>query len=286
MLSILIPTYNYDTNTLVEELHKQALSARISFEIIVADDNSPKQIKLGPESDNIKYVRNEQNLGRTATRSKLAEAAKFNNLLFLDADVIPVSTNFISDYVKEIGKDVVFGGYAYQPINVTANHLRYKYGRKREEKTADERNRNPYGAIFSGNILIKKAIFLIHNYPNPDNLYGMDIFFSYQLYVHNIIVWHIDNTVYHLGLEDDKVFFNKCLQSVISRKKLLANADGIENVNGLLRHYKILKKYRLTGITAFMFRISEPFLRMMIMKKDPNLFCLDIYRLGYICAIK
>lgn len=286
MLSILIPTYNYDTNALVEELHKQALSARISFEIIVADDNSPKQIKLGPERDNIKYVSNEQNLGRTATRSKLAEAAKFNNLLFLDADVIPVSTNFISDYIKEIDKDVVFGGYAYQPMNLTTNHLRYKYGRKREEKPADERNRNPYGAIFSGNILIKKAVFLEHNYPNPDNLYGMDIFFSYQLYIHNIRVWHINNPVYHLGLEDDKVFFNKCLQSVISRKKLLANAEGIENVNALLRHYKMLKKYRLTGIIAFMFRISEPFLRMMVMKKDPNLFCLDIYRLGYICAIK
>ena len=40
MLSILIPTYNYDCYDLVKELHRQATELNIEFEIIVADDCS------------------------------------------------------------------------------------------------------------------------------------------------------------------------------------------------------------------------------------------------------
>ena len=43
MLSILIPTYNYDTFQLVKELHNQALKEGIEFEIIVSDDASSNE---------------------------------------------------------------------------------------------------------------------------------------------------------------------------------------------------------------------------------------------------
>jgi glycosyltransferase involved in cell wall biosynthesis len=41
MLSILIPTYNYDCTHLVSDLHQQADLLGIDYEIIVADDASP-----------------------------------------------------------------------------------------------------------------------------------------------------------------------------------------------------------------------------------------------------
>ena len=44
MLSILIPTYNYDITHLVYELHKQASEAEIDFEIICLDDGSKSEI--------------------------------------------------------------------------------------------------------------------------------------------------------------------------------------------------------------------------------------------------
>lgn len=293
MLSILIPTYNYNVRVLVEQLHKQAITEAIAFEIIVIDDCSPNTDYLSDHEfinslSNCSFFRNEINLGRTATRTKLAEAAKFENLLFLDADVIPVKTNFISQYVKNINEDtaVVFGGYAYYKTNHTSANLRYKYGKEREEIPLSKRIQNPYAAIFSGNLLIKKDIFLKYNYPNPDNLYGMDNFFCYQLYINNVKAEHIDNPIYHLGLESDEVFFKKSIESVKNRKELLENAEGIENINSLLRHYKKLKKYRLTGLVSLGFKVAAPFLKKMILKKDPNLFCLDIYRLGYICTLK
>jgi hypothetical protein len=114
----------------------------------------------------------------------------------------------------------------------------------------------------------------------------MDNYFAYSLYKNLIPVTHIDNPIYHLGLEDNAVFFRKCMESVSNRKKLLSQAEGIENINSLLRHYKSLKKYGLAAIIGFLFRIGEPMLKKMILKKDPSLFCLDLYRLGYICSLK
>ena len=44
MLSILIPTYNYNVEALVAELHQQATDCQIDFEIIIGDDFSNQTI--------------------------------------------------------------------------------------------------------------------------------------------------------------------------------------------------------------------------------------------------
>lgn len=287
MLSILIPTYNYNVFPLVQDLHKMAVKQNIAFEIIVLDDASSDNSSRVIVPDNVIYLMNENNQGRTLTRKKLAETARFGTLLFLDADVLPVSEDFIKNYIPYISNNVVLGGVAYKKeIPETGKELRHKYGKLREEISVIERDRNPYGAILSGNLMIQKQVFLEHNYSKDHNLYGMDIYFSYRLYKSNIPILHIDNPVYHIGLEDNNTFFKKSLEAVESRKQMLADAEGIENINGLLKHYKKLKKYGLTGIAAFAFKLTEPLLKKMILKKDPNLFCLDIYRLGYICTLK
>lgn len=288
MLSILIPTYNYNVTPLVQELYRQAMQTAIVFEIIVLDDCSTEAYITNSRVENVLYLQNDINLGRTLTRKKLAETSKYNTLLFLDADVIPVSDSFISNYIPYLNTEtVVLGGIAYvDQIPENNKELRYKYGRLREEKTAEERRKNPYGSVLSGNLFLSKSIFLENNYSESDNLYGLDIYFSYRLYQNNANIVHLDNAVYHIGLENNDVFFRKTLSAVASRKQLLTDAKGIENINGLLKHYNRLKKLRLTGIVRFFFTVTEPLLKKMILKKDPNLFYLDIYRLGYICNLK
>ncbi|MCO6148643.1 glycosyltransferase family 2 protein [Flavobacterium sp. NRK1] len=292
MLSILIPAYNYNVLPLVKELYEQCKNCSITFEIIVVDDSiegeKSQENKKIVAFDNCKFIQNETNLGRTLTRKKLADEAKYEMLLFLDADVLPVTKHFIAGYLPYLNKKlVVLGGIAYKNETAGPNKiLRLAYGKEREEKSAEIRNKKPYASVLSANLLIPKDIFLQNNYSENRNLYGMDIYFSYKLFLNNVKVLHIDNAVYHIGLENDTVFFKKSLEAVKSRKDLLSEADGIENVNNLLKHYKMLKKYNLTELTGFVFKIAEPFLKKMILKKQPNLFCLDIYRLGYICTLK
>lgn len=289
MLSILIPTFNYDVHELVIELQKQAEKLNIEYEIIICDDASTKNYTIDfTKHQSIHYLKNETNLGRTQTRRKLALKAVFKNLLFLDADVLPANSNFVKTY-HSLLKDsfsVICGGCSYEERNKCAtNYLRWKYGKEREEKDATIRNKKPYSSIFSGNLLIKKDVFLNYNFNESDNLYGMDIFFAYQLFTNSISVKHIDNNVIHFGLEDNEVFFKKSLESVISRHTYLSNQPNIEKINSLLKHYKTLKKWGLVSFFVKFFILFKTLLEKNILGDNPNLFLFDIYRLGYLCSL-
>ncbi|MBP7612167.1 MAG: glycosyltransferase, partial [Paludibacter sp.] len=45
MISILIPTYNYNITHLVTDLHQQAMETYVDFEIIVVEDGSTLSIE-------------------------------------------------------------------------------------------------------------------------------------------------------------------------------------------------------------------------------------------------
>ena len=292
MLSILIPTYNYNIYPLVSEIQRQCLDLKIVFEIICFDDASKlfhhenNQINALP---NCTYLILENNIGRTSIRNLLAKKAKFEWILFLDADVMPTAKNFISNYKGCINAEyqIILGGVKYFDVKPERSEvLRYKYGKAREEKSAFDRNLKPYSSIVSGNLLIKRDLFLATNYLENKNIYGMDIFFAYQLYINKVPVLHIDNTVYHFGLENNEVFFKKSLDAVKSRKEIMVDLQGIENINPLIKHYKFLVKYRLSNFYKILFMLFQPLLKRNILSKNPNLLCFDLFRLGYLCSLE
>lgn len=291
MLSILIPVYNYKIYVLIHEIHKQCIVNNIDFEILCIDDDSANFKEENKTINDLPYCHyylSDKNSGRTSTRNKLANKAIYDWLLFLDADVIPVNSNFISNYTSNLNSkfNVIFGGISYQDINQINHEFRHKYGKKREEKSALKRNLKSYQYVTSGNFIIQKKTFFETNFEEDVNFYGMDVFFSYQLFIKKIKVLHIENPVYHLGLETDEVFFKKSLKAVESRKKFLVDSEQIEKISPLVSAYKILERYHLLQIVIFIFKILEPFLKKRILGKKPNLFCFDIYRLGYICTLK
>ncbi len=292
MLSILIPTYNYAILALVKNVHQQCLEAQIPFEIICLDDQSDNDYQIENQVistlPNCIYNVNQTNVGRTRTRQRLAEQAKYDWLLFLDADVIPVTSAFIQHYIDAIQPNtVIFGGYQYEKESTDATKiLRYRYGKEREEKYASERNKNPYTYVFSGNMLVPKSIFLNFNYQANEKNYGMDIYFGYQLYQQQISVLHLDNPILHLGLETNEVYFQKALQGVESRKKYLLHEKGVDQMNPLVQAYAKLKKLGLTKLVAVGFKIVAPFLKKNILSTNPKLVYFDIYRLGYLCSLE
>ena len=292
MLSILIPTFNYNTFPLVENLWNKIIVEKIPFEILVLDDGSTSFLIENEQInslENCNFIKNSNNLGRTQTRNLLAKSAKYDWLLFLDSDVIPVNLNFISEYIHYLKKeyDVILGGIKYEKNHQdNSKILRYKYGKSREEIAAKIRNKNPYSAILSGNILIKKNIFLLCNFTNHENLYGMDNYFAYQLFLHKFSVYHIENTVYHIGLEDNEIFLEKSLLSVYNRKQLFEKIEGFETLNPILKKYKIINYWHLNILVSYIFKKSKRFLKKNILGNNPNLLIFDLYRLGYLCSLK
>ena len=124
--------------------------------------------------------------------------------------------------------DAVYGGFAYydEPPEKEFK-LRWEYGRRREEVKAQIRNKRPYKSIISANFLIKKTVFKALNEQITGNLYGEDNHFGALLKKHNIKVKHIDNEVYHLGIEPSAKYLEKKEQAAYT----LLHLYNSENTN-------------------------------------------------------
>jgi glycosyltransferase involved in cell wall biosynthesis len=112
MLSILIPTFNYNAFSLVKEMHHQLTLEALDFEIICIDDASYSPLNIKNEEINTlsfsSFKSLERNVGRSAIRNLLADTAKYKWLLFLDVDVIPVKPSFIKNYSACLRKIILF----------------------------------------------------------------------------------------------------------------------------------------------------------------------------------
>ncbi|MDX6181899.1 glycosyltransferase family 2 protein [Flavobacterium sp. Fl-77] len=292
MLSILIPVYNYDVFALVEALHKQCLELKIEFEILCLDDASTQFIVENQkikEFINTSFLVLEDNIGRSAIRNLLAQKAQYENLLFLDADTIPVDPDFITTYVSEINtvKKIVYGGILYQTAEPKKEAiLRWIYGKKREALSVEQRNQNPFISFLTLNFLIKKSVFsTVKLNESIPNLRHEDTLFSYELMQNQIEIAHIKNPVYHLGIEDSKTFLRKSEEAVVGLKNLVDSQLISSEYVKLSYYFELLKKYYLTSLFALGFKIFKPLFRKQLLSKNPSMLLFDLYRLGYYCGL-
>ena len=288
MLSILIPTYNYEVYELVKVLNKQALDAKIEFEIIVLDDGSQKFQTENKKINKFQFCTYEilkVNIGRSAIRNLLAKKAAFENLLFLDSDTIPIDTNFISNYLLQITNEekIVSGGILYPELKPKESQsLRWKYGNSREALSAKVRNESPYLRLLTLNFMIQKSVFekVSFNEKIP-NLRHEDTLFSYNLKQQNIRVKHFENPVYHNGLDDFEVAIKKENESLIALKYLIENQLIPYDYISLSKLFYDLKKMQLEFLLKVFYKTTEPLLLKNLASKNPSLFIFDMYRLGY-----
>lgn len=293
MLSILIPVYNYAVLTLVSELEKQCISCGIKFEILCYDDASNLFIAENQKINqfqNCSFVSLEKNIGRSAIRNLLAKKAVFENLLYLDADVIPVHDHFIANYISEINKNrkVVFGGLLYEDQKPAKEFLlRWVYGREREALNLSERTKNPSDFALVSNLLIKKEI--INRLPFDETLtkYGYeDLLFFSVLKLNSIEITHIENPVFHLNLETSALFLNKT-KTALENLAFLNDSNKISlNESRIIASFELLKTVKLLTIFSFVFRKLESKIERNLISKEPSLFLFDIYKLGYYCSLK
>jgi len=293
MISILIPTYNYNIVKLVTTLHGQCTERSIDYEILVMDDcSSNKELKTHNQVinnlDKCRYIESKENRGRTASRDLLAKEATFNWLLFLDADVMPKYKDFINRFVENLSKaQLIFGGITYsETMPNTDLMLRWKYGHSRESLSVLQRNKIPYLSINSGCFLIEKEQFISVNKHLAFNSYGLDNLFKQVLEKKEVRVLHIDNPVYHLGLEKNKVFIKKSLESVettiLLEKKGLIKTD----LRPIQKTYLKSKKYGMLPLFRKTIQLFEKQLISNFNSKNPSLFLFDLYRLYYYDKLK
>ena len=292
MVSVLIPAFNNDVAHLVDVLLAQAKRSHFPFEIIIADDGSTENFehnRLLNHKEYCSYYKFEVNKGRTATRDWLANQAIYPWLLFVDSDTIPVHEDFYSQYISVIKNKVQYkvalGGYAYRKIDDFHFNLRLEFGRHREEIPAQIRMKEPYLYVFSGNLLIDKSTFLSCN-PKDMTGYGLDLVLSGNLQNNEVKILHIDNPVYHDGLEDNLTFLKKCRETaeqIVQFEEL--KLIGTEQSKLLAIRQKIISKNLRPLIRGWLW-LKLPFLKLILQIGIAPLWYLDFYKLYFALSKK
>ncbi|MBF2708389.1 glycosyltransferase family 2 protein [Flavobacterium soyangense] len=293
MISILIPIYNYDAFPLVSELHKQCLESRIEFEILCQDDTSNQFLNENQKINNLEncnFSRNNSNLGRGKNINFLAEKAKFEWLLIMDCDTFPIHNIYIQKYISQIneGEKVIYGGIEYKKEKPNNDQLlRWFYGNARESLSVEKRNTNPNGNTLTSNILIKKNTFISNKFDESITKYGYeDLVFLSELKKKKVLVKHIDNPTYHLGLETSKQFLEKT-KTALENLELIIKTNTLDNSESkILRIYSFLKRLYLVSIISFLFKKTEGKIEQNLLSQNPSLLLFDFYKLGYFCNIK
>ena len=297
MLSINIPVYNIEVYGLVFLLNEQAKKLGIDYEIRIYDDGSTvafKELnrKIKP-IERVVYFELPKNLGRAAIRNKMGRESVFKYLLFIDADSEPVSENYLKNYLVAVEENtVICGGTAYKPVKPEPEKiLRWVYGRKREAVSAEIRNQKKGFIITSNNFLIEKQIFAETGFREEVRKYGHeDTLLGFDLAKKGIRVKHIDNPVFHTGLESSADFLQKTrtgLQSLyFISNELLPNDETFFGQVHFLRQFRKLRRFIPLFFLKFLNKIFGYFLEKNLTGKNPRLFFFDLYKVLIFAGIK
>ena len=284
MVSVLIASYNRNVVNLINELYLQLKKETISFEIICLDDASKSESNIENEKINLlpycSFKSLKKNIGRSAIRNLLASKATYNWLLFLDSDVLPTSSSFISNYLKEIEKtnfSVFLGGIKYREYD-NKNLLRWKFGKKNEEILASIRNKNSEDYFFTANFLIEKTTFNSIKFNESIVDYGYeDLLFSKELIKNDIKINHIENGVYHLGIDTNNIFLDKTKNAIKNLSYLIQNKLLNKGDTSLSRVYFKLKPF---GIVLFLTLFSSLFEKVASQKSSVTFY--NLFRITYL----
>lgn len=239
---------------------------------------------------NTSYLSLSKNIGRSAIRNKLAHMAKYNWMLFIDADVSLKGNSFISNYVNSISTTdgVLYGGIEYQEQAPESNRvLRWKYGNKREALKVEDREKDSYLRFLTLNFLIHKSVFeLVSFNENIPNMRHEDTLFALELEKQQIPLRHITNPVIHLGIETNEEFLKKSLESV-KALSLFMKDDLISTENTrITRVYSKVSGWKLRPLLAWIYSTFNGQFEWHLISARPNLLIFDLYRLCYLCYLE
>lgn len=260
-------------------------------ELLVADDCSTsdfartanKEISTWPHC---KVWQSPSNIGRAAIRNRLAEMAEGEVLIFIDCDARVDNEKFINTYLQEIQQhDVVCGGTGnLRECPSPDVILRWKYETKAEKRlTIEQRRMHPYAQFTTFNFAIKRDTFLKILFNEKCTQYGHeDTIFGRELKRRDIGIWHIENKLTHLGLENATEYIKKTETALRSAKNM---NDEEKQYIRVAKLSSKLENLHLVWLIRFIFRILGTKAKKHLEGKNPSLTILNLYKLGYYNSI-
>ena len=287
MLTICIPTYNFDVIPLVSELIRQASIINKPYEIILIDDFSNQQTKEinNKLSNKVTSIELPKNIGRSKIRNLFLNHANYNYLLFLDCDSLIETQDFLSNYFEIIKQNpsVVCGGRIYDKNPPSREKmLRWKYGIKKESQPFQLRNRYPNKSFMTNNFLIDRKLFEKIKFDERISQYGHeDTLFGYSLKKENISILHIDNPVKNGDIENNLEYLRKTEEGIINLVHIIEYADFDKELTNEITLLLFYNKIRtIKGFIYFTFKITKPVIWLLLSRGYINLPLFNFYKLG------
>lgn len=300
MLSVLIPVYQVDVKNLVLELDRQCNSLGIIYEIVILDDGSSDEFRtknkgLMQACKSMHYHENSENIGRSASRNKLIDLARYDWCWFLDCDSDARQNPSLAEtFWKSKKNDTLISGgreyYSNEPEN-RQFYLHWLWGSERELLDPELRMKDPINHFLSNNFFLNKNLLLKVKFNTKIKGYGYeDTFFAAQLIQEGFSIVHIKNPVIHAGLDAAPEFITKIeesLKNILLLEKICLEEKQKNPLNSkLIRWNKFFRHFLPGFIRIPLFRIPLSSLRKKLFGKRPNLLQFDLYRLFFLLSLK
>lgn len=287
MISICIPIYNFDVQELVKELQSQLEG---NSEIILIDDASKynfKKTNRTLESNQVKYIELEKNIGRAKIRNLFIEYTTNPYLIFLDCDAKIITKDYLKNYRKIIDNDiqVICGGSIYNSILPDIKQvLRWKYGTNKESKSAEKRMKRRYSSFMTSNFLIKTVLFKTFLFDERITQYGHeDTLFGIEMEKNKIRIKHIHNSVLNDDLDTNEEFLEKtelALESLFQITRFYPDLTLLEKHILMLKIANKIKKWQLKWFFSILYSLFYLRIKKYLLHSDnPSLRVFDAYRL-------
>lgn len=284
-LSILIPTYNYNARALVESMLSLAHAEDVDAEVLIGDDGSTRETEwmdklCTPEP--LRVLRAEKNLGRSAIRNRLAEAARGEWLLFVDCDAEVPSIFSLRRYLSATEHSAIVSGGLCNPVEGPSpgRELRWRYEEASKSLFAAERlNRREKVPFRTFSFIIRRDIFLAVRFDETIRHYGYeDVIFGIELERLGHRPYYIDNPLINGDIEPNDVYLSKVETAMQTLRTL---GDRMTGYSGILDLANRLTRLHLAWSVRLLFRLIKKQLRRNLLGSRPNLYLFSFYRLGY-----
>lgn len=288
VLSVLAPYYKDDPSALIIALDAQAKNLS-GIEIIIYDDGTQSAALTAHLRDVIPTLTTPvqaiiaaQNSGRSSARNRLQEAARADWILFLDADMRPVSKGFLKDYlqlIKHGGADVIFGGFTVEDKAAEKSRdLHRALSQISDCLPLAQRQAKGPQFVASSNLCMRKSILEAEGFDPEFSGWGWEDSEWAARIAQQFTLLHAHNPALHLGLETTDTLLNRF---ATSGPNYLRFTNKHPELAQTLSLFKISKKLGKVPAQAIMRPILKFIVKAHILPMKARLSALKLWRASH-----